>query len=180
MELIQEKQKKAFTALKEGLGFTNVMQTPRIEKVVVSVGVGKMMKDKHKVELVADRLGKITGQKPVSRGAKKSIATFKTRIGDTIGYQVTLRGARARDFINRLIHVALPRTKDFKGIATSGIDEMGNYSMGIREHTVFPETADEELKDVFGMAITVVTTAKNPKVARAYLEHLGFPFKKAV
>lgn len=178
MELIQEKQKNAFKTLKEGFGWSNVMQTPRIEKVVVSVGVGKMMKDKAKVELVADRLGKITGQKPATRGAKKSIATYKTRIGDKIGYQVTLRGKRAEDFLNRLVHIALPRTKDFKGISLTGIDEMGNYTLGIKEHAVFPETADEDIKDVFGLAITIVTSAPNAEVAKAYLTHLGLPFKK--
>ena len=156
------------------------MQTPKIQKVVVSVGVGKMAKDKSKVELVADRLAKITGQKPASRGAKKAISTYKTRIGDKIGYQITLRGKRAEDFLNRLVHIALPRTKDFKGISAGAIDEMGNYTLGIKEHTVFPETADEDIKDVFGMAVTVVTTAKNKKMAEAYLRHLGFPFKKDV
>lgn len=176
--LIQDQQKKTFDSLKGEFGWTNRMQTPHIQKVVVSVGVGKMAKDKPKVELVADRLAKITGQKPAVRGAKKSIATYKTRVGDKVGYQITLRGKRAEDFLNRLIHVALPRTKDFKGISSGGIDEMGNYTLGIREHTVFPETVDEELKDVFGMAVTVVTSAKDKKAAKAYLEHLGFPFKK--
>ena len=178
MELIQEKQKTAFETLKKEFGWSNVMQTPKIQKVVVSVGVGKMAKDKGKVDLVADRLAKITGQKPASRGAKQAISTYKTRIGDKVGYQVTLRGKRAEDFLNRVVHVALPRTKDFKGISAGAIDEMGNYTLGIKEHTVFPETADEELKDVFGMAVTVVTTAKNKKSAEAYFRHLGFPFKK--
>lgn len=180
MELLQDKQKKTFDTLKGDLGWKNKMQTPTIEKVVVSVGVGKMLKsgNKDKTELVADRLQKITGQKPATRGAKKSIATYKTRIGDLVGYQVTLRGARMQDFLNRLLNVALPRTKDFKGISTSGIDEMGNYSLGIKEHSIFPETADEDIRDVFGMAITVVTTAKDKKTAEAYLRHLGFPFKK--
>lgn len=177
-KLIQEQQKTAFDALKGDFKWTNRMQAPKVEKVVISVGVGKMTKDKGKVELVANRLAKITGQKPASRGAKKSIATYKTRIGDKIGYQITLRGKRAEDFLNRLVHIALPRTKDFKGIGTTGIDEMGNYSLGIKEHIVFPETADEEIKDVFGMAATVVTTAKNKAEAKAYLTHLGFPFKK--
>src|SRR5579863_1996329 len=108
MQLIQEKQKDTFKTLQKDFGWKSVMQTPHIEKVVVSVGVGKMMKDKEKVKLVADRLAKITGQKAATRGAKKAIATFKTRQGDMIGYQVTLRGKRAEDFINRLIHVALP------------------------------------------------------------------------
>ncbi len=177
--LIQDKQKETFKTLKGDLGWTNVMQTPKVSKVVVSVGVGKMAKDKNKVDLVGDRLGRITGQKPVVRAAKKAIATYKTRIGDKVGYQVTLRGARAEDFLNRLIHVALPRTKDFKGITSSAIDEMGNYTLGIKEHTVFPETADEDIKDSFGMAVTVVTTAKSKDEAKAYLTHLGFPFKKA-
>jgi large subunit ribosomal protein L5 len=176
--LIQDNQKKTFDALKGDLGWTNVMQTPKVAKVVVSVGVGKMAKDKNKVELVAERLGRITGQKPVVRGAKKAIATYKTRIGDKVGYQVTLRGKRAEDFLNRLIHVALPRTKDFKGISASSVDDMGNYTLGIKEHSVFPETADEDIRDVFGMAVTVVTTAKSKAEAKAYLAHLGFPFKK--
>ncbi len=154
------------------------MQTPKVTKVVVAAGVGKFMKDKPKVELVANRLARITGQKPADRGAKKSIATYKTRIGDKIGYQVTLRGKRAQDFLNRLIHVALPRTKDFKGINVGAIDEMGNYTLGIKEHSVFPETADEDIKDVFGIGVTVVTTAKDKASAKAYLTHLGFPFKK--
>lgn len=178
MELIAQKQKSAFTTIGKEHGWKNVMQTPRIEKIIISVGVGKMTKDKAKVALIADRLAKITGQKPLNRGAKKSIATFKTRIGDHIGYQVTLRGKRAEDFLNRLIHVALPRTKDFKGISSASIDEMGNYTLGVREHIVFPEVADEELKDVFGLAITIVTTAHNKKTAHDYLAHLGLPFKK--
>lgn len=176
--LLQDQQKTVFETLKGDFGWSNRMQTPKIEKVVISVGVGKMAKDKVKVDLVGNRLERITGQKAAVRGAKKSIATYKTRTGDKVGYQVTLRGTRAVDFLNRLIHVALPRTKDFKGISATALDEMGNYTLGIREHTVFPETADEDIKDVFGMAITVVTTAKDKKSARAYLEHLGFPFKK--
>lgn len=176
--LIQEQQKTAFKELKESCGWKNVMQVPRLQKVVISVGVGKIRADKAKVALVADRLAKITGQKAAIRGAKKSIATYKTRTGDLVGYQVTLRGRRMQDFLNRLVHIALPRTKDFKGISTTAIDEMGNYTLGIREHSVFPETADEELKDVFGLAITIVTSAKNKKEAHAYLAHLGFPFKK--
>ena len=179
MELIQDKQKTAFKDLKGQFGWVNVMQTPKIEKIIVSVGVGRMTKEKGKAELVADRLAKITGQKPAERGAKKAIATYKTRIGDLVGYQVTLRGKRAEDFLNRLVQIALPRTKDFKGVPTTAIDEMGNYTLGIKEHTVFPETADEELKDVFGMAVTIVTTAKSKDEAKVYLTHLGLPFKKA-
>jgi large subunit ribosomal protein L5 len=176
-KLINEQQKSVYKDLKGDFGWKNVMQVPKVEKVVVSVGIGST-KDKNKITLIADRLGKVTGQKPASRSAKKAIATYKTRVGDKIGYQVTLRGKRAEDFLNRMIHIALPRTKDFKGIPASSIDEMGNYTLGIKEHSVFPETADEELKDVFGMAVTVVTTAKTKDEAKAYLSHLGFPFKK--
>ncbi len=177
-KLLQDKQKTTFKDLKDTFGWTNAMQAPRVEKVVVSVGVGKMAKEKGRQDTVADRLSKITGQKAAPRAAKKAIATFKTRLGDRVGYQVTLRGKRAEDFLNRLVHIALPRTKDFRGISDGAIDEMGNYTLGIKENSVFPETSDEELKDVFGMAVTIVTTAKNKKEAKAYLEHLGFPFKK--
>jgi large subunit ribosomal protein L5 len=177
MKLINEQQKTVYNDLKKDFGWVNVMQTPKVSKVVISVGTGST-KDKNKIALIADRMAKITGQKPAVRTAKKAIATFKTRVGDKIGYQVTLRGRRAEDFLNRMIHIALPRTKDFKGIPAGSIDEMGNYTLGIKEHSVFPETADEELKDVFGMAITIVTTAKSKDEAKAYLAHLGFPFKK--
>lgn len=158
-------------------GYKNAMQSPRLVKVVVSAGVGSF-KDKNKFKVVEDRLARITGQKAAARGAKVSIATFKSREGDVVGYQVTLRGERMRDFLEKLIHVALPRTKDFRGISQTGADEMGNYTLGIKEHTIFPEAADEELKDVFGFAITVVTTAKNREEVLKFLTHLGFPFKK--
>ena len=150
---------------------------PRVMKVVISSGVGSF-KDKNKFKVVEDRLARITGQKAAPRGAKISIATFKSRQGDIIGYQVTLRGKRMIDFLERLVHIALPRTKDFRGISPKAADEMGNYTLGIKEHTIFPETSDEELKDVFGLAITIVTTAKSKEEVIALLTHLGFPFKK--
>jgi len=162
---------------KELEGYKNPMQQPKITKVVIAVGVGSF-KDKNKFKVVEDRLAKITGQKAAPRGAKISIASFKSRAGDVVGYQVTLRGQRMHDFLEKLIHISLPRTKDFRGIETKGADEMGNYTVGIKEHTIFPETADEELKDVFGMAITVVTTAKSREEVIKLLTHLGFPFKK--
>jgi large subunit ribosomal protein L5 len=177
MQTISEKITNAFETLKERFSYRNKMQSPRLVKVVVSVGIGSI-KDPKKKELIKERLTSITGQRPIDRGAKKSVASFKVRQGDTIAYQVTLRGKRMYDFLDRLIHIALPRTKDFRGIDTSSLDEMGNYTMGIREHTIFPETSDEEIKDVFGFAITIVTTAKTKKEARAFFEHLGFPFKK--
>ena len=154
------------------------MQSPKIEKVVISTGTGKIQ-DKAQIALIQDRLAKITGQKASARPAKKSIAAFKTREGDTIGYQVTLRGERMYDFLDKLIHVALPRTRDFQGLSRTSVDEVGNYTIGIREHTIFPETADEELKDVFGFAVTIVTTADTKEGALKLLEHIGLPLKKA-
>ncbi|MEK7169795.1 MAG: 50S ribosomal protein L5 [Patescibacteria group bacterium] len=178
MKTIKDKQKEAFLALKAKMGYTNVMQTPRLLKVVISAGVGSF-KDKKKIEVVQDRLAKITGQKAAIRGAKKSIATYKTRTGDTVGTQVTLRGPRMYAFLDKLLNIALPRTKDFRGISAKAIDEIGNITLGIPEHTIFPEAVDEDLRDVFGMGITVVTTAKTAKEAKVYFEHLGFPFKKS-
>jgi large subunit ribosomal protein L5 len=150
------------------------MQSPRIEKVIVSSGVGKK-RDKKQLELIEDRLARITGQKPAPRAAKISIASFKVRAGDTVGLQVTLRGARMFDFLDKLIHIALPRTRDFRGVPAKAIDDMGNLTIGIREHTIFPETSDEDLKDVFGLAITIVTTAKTHVEAEAFFRHIGMP-----
>lgn len=177
METIKQKTAKAFDALKGEFGYKNPMQAPKILKVVVSSGVGGK-KDKKQIELIADRLSRITGQLPARKGAKVSLAAFKVRQGDTVGMQITLRGARMYDFLDRLVNIALPRTKDFRGISSNGVDEMGNYTLGIREHTIFPETGDEELKDVFGLAVTVVTNVKDKAQTKAFLAHLGFPFKK--
>jgi large subunit ribosomal protein L5 len=177
METIKQKTNKAFDVLKSDFGYKNAMQAPKIEKVIISSGVGKV-KDKKKLDLIEDRLMKITGQKPVRKGAKISIAAFKVREGDTVGMQVTLRGQKMYDFLDRLVNIALPRTKDFRGISSNGIDEMGNYSLGIKENTIFPESSDEDLKDVFGLAATIVTNVKNPAETKAFLVHLGFPFKK--
>ncbi|MDE2172593.1 MAG: 50S ribosomal protein L5 [Patescibacteria group bacterium] len=172
-----ELNKSSFTSLHAQLHIKNPMQAPRLVKVVVSNSFGSV-KDKKKIELIADRLAKITGQKPALRVTKKAIATFKTRVGDPIGYQVTLRGARMNEFLDRLIHVALPRTKDFRGLSRDSVDAMGNYTFGIKEHTIFPETSDEDLKDVFGLAVTIVTTSRDKKTTLAFLEHLGLPLKR--
>jgi large subunit ribosomal protein L5 len=174
---VSELNKDSFKALKEKLAISNPMQAPRLVKVVISTGFGSV-KDKKKIELMADRLAKITGQKPAVRAAKKSIATFKTRTGDPIAYQITLRGKRMTEFLDRLINIALPRTKDFRGLSRTAVDVMGNYTMGIKEHTIFPETADEDLKDVFGMSITIVTTSRDKKSTLAFLESIGLPLKR--
>ena len=177
MTISQEQEKKTFDTLKGDLAYTNTMQAPKITKVVLSSGTGKI-KDKNKLEVIQDRLARITGQKTAPRPAKKSIATFKLREGDIVGYQVTLHGDNMYHFIDKLIHIALPRTRDFRGINRGAVDEMGNLTIGIKEHTIFPEASDEDLRDVFGMSITLVTTAKNKEEATAFLTHMGIPFKK--
>jgi large subunit ribosomal protein L5 len=175
MATVKELQQNAYESLKSQLGYVNPMQTPRLQKIVLSVGTGSL-NDARKEELIQDRLAKITGQKPAPRGARKSIASFKIREGHIIGYQVTLRGHRMYDFLEKFNHVVLPRTRDFRGISPSSIDEMGNLTIGMREHTVFPETSDEELRDVFGLAVTMVTSAGSREEAKALLQHLGVPF----
>ena len=178
MIITKKRQQEAFKVLKETGGYKNVMAAPRLMKVVVSSGVGSA-KDKNRNKMVAERLGRITGQLPATRVAKQSVASFKSREGDIVGYQVTLRGARMFDFIDKLIHIALPRTRDFRGLNATAIDEMGNLTIGIRESSIFPETSEEDLKDVFGLAVTVVTSAKTRKEAEAFLRHIGFPLKVA-
>jgi len=174
MSITKERQQSAYTALERDFGYTSPMQGPRIMKVIVSTGVGKK-RDKKQIELIEDRLAKITGQKAAVRAAKQSVASFKVREGDTVGLQVTMRGARAYDFVDKLIHIALPRTRDFRGLSAKAIDDMGNITIGIKDNTIFPETSDEDLKDVFGLAITIVTTAKSKAEAEAFLRHLGLP-----
>jgi large subunit ribosomal protein L5 len=177
METVQTQLTSVFETLKGEFGYKNVNQAPKIEKVVISVGTGRV-DDKAKIALIEDRLAQITGQKAAPRAARMSIATFKLREGDIVGYQVTLRGQRMNDFLNKLINIAIPQTRDFRGLKFTSIDEMGNYTLGIKDHTIFPETADEDIKDIFGMSITIVTTASTPPEAEALLRHIGMPLKK--
>jgi large subunit ribosomal protein L5 len=176
MMISEQKQKSAFDTLKGEFKYPNVMASPKLVKIVVSSGVGKA-KDKNRNALVEKKLALITGQKPAVRVARKSIASFKLREGDVVGYQVTLRGARMYEFLDKLVHIALPRTRDFRGLTKTSIDEMGNYTIGIRENSIFPETSEEDLKDVFGLSITLVTTAKTKEEAEAFLRHLDLPMK---
>ncbi|MBI3573549.1 50S ribosomal protein L5 [Candidatus Kaiserbacteria bacterium] len=174
---VHTQEKNAFDSLKGAFGYKNKLQAPRLVKAVISTGTGKV-KDKKKIEIIEDRLAKITGQKAAPRGAKKSIAAFKVRQGDVVGYQVTLRGARMYDFLDKLVHIALPRTRDFRGISPKAIDSLGNITIGIKENTIFPESSDEDLKDVFGFAVTIVTTAKDKKEAEAFFRHIGVPLQE--
>jgi large subunit ribosomal protein L5 len=176
---VKEKEVKAFDKMKDAFHYKNLMAAPKLKKLVINVGTGTMMKkDAKKNDMISDRLAKIAGQKPVKKGAKQSISSFKIRQGDPVGVVVTLRGKRMYAFLEKLVNVALPRTKDFRGINRSTVDSIGNLTMGIKEHTIFPETADEDIKDVFGLSITLVSTAKTKKEGMAFFELLGIPFKK--
>ncbi|MEK7621856.1 MAG: 50S ribosomal protein L5 [Patescibacteria group bacterium] len=177
MLTLKEKIETIRPTLATQLGVDNRYALPRLSKVVLNTGIGKLREPKQ-VTLITDRLAKITGQKPSPRGAKKSIASFKVREGETIGLMVTLRGKRMYGFLDKLINVAIPRMRDFRGFDEKSVDATGNLTISIREHTIFPETADEELKDVFGFAITIVTTAPNRATALAFFRALNFPFKK--
>ncbi len=167
--------------MKGEFGYKNKMAAPKIQKVVISVGTGSAIKkDKNRNDFILDRLAKITGQKPTLRKAKKSVASFKVRAGDAIGVAVTLRNTRMYSFLDKLLNIALPRTKDFRGLERRIVDDIGNITIPVKEHSIFPETGDEELKDIFGLAITIVTTAKNKKEATKFFELIGVPFKAEV
>jgi large subunit ribosomal protein L5 len=149
----------------------------RIEKVVINIGLGRALKDEKFMEIALRDLALITGQKPKTTLAKKSIANFKTRKGQIVGAIVTLRGKRMRDFLSRLINIALPRTRDFRGISLKSLDKNGNLTIGIKEHIVFPEISGEEIRNIFGFEITVVVKAKNRDEAIKLYKTLGFPIK---
>jgi large subunit ribosomal protein L5 len=164
--------------LMEGLGRTNPLAVPRIVKVVVASGVGKIRDNEKGLEEVARTLTTITGQKPKQTLARKAIASFKVRKGAPVGFMVTLRGKRMEDFLRRLVHVVLPRIRDFRGLSRTGFDEQGNFSVGISEQIVFPEVSPDSIQALHGLEITIVTTAKTPQEGQALLAAWGFPFKK--
>lgn len=165
--------------LKTELGLANVNQLPKLEKVVLSVGIGKQKDDKRHHEIVTTTLRKITGQQPVDRMAKKSIATFKIRAGmNRVGVSVTLRGARMYEFVDRLINVALPRVRDFHGVSTTAFDEGGNYNLGITDQSIFPELSFEDTQVLHGLQVTFVINNQDPAHSRALLEKFGMPYEK--
>jgi len=166
-------------ALAERFAYKNVMQIPRIEKIVVNMGIGEGKDNLKILEAAASDLGLITGQKPVITKAKNSIASFKLREGMSIGCKVTLRGNVMYDFITKLINVALPRVRDFRGISPRSFDGRGNYSLGLKEQIIFPEIDYDKVEKVQGMDITIVTTAKTDEEARELLKLLGMPFRAA-
>ena len=174
---MEKKSESVLQKLQKELGVKNVLALPKLQKVVVNAGLGRGLKDEKFLEAALRDLGLITGQKPRVTLAKKSIANFKTREGVAIGAMVTLRGKRMYDFISRLINIALPRTRDFRGISAKSLDKNNNLTIGIKEHIVFPEVSGEEVRNVFGFEVTVVIDAKNKEEAMALYKAMGFPIK---
>jgi large subunit ribosomal protein L5 len=171
-------QKDVVPALQKEFGYKNVMAVPKIEKVVVNMGLGEATANAKIIDTGADELARITGQKPVTRRAKKSIAAFKVRKGQPVATMVTLRGERMWDFLDRLMSIALPRVRDFKGVSPRGFDGRGNYTLGLRDQLLFPEIDYMKVDKARGMNVSVVTTAKTDQEARKLLQFIGMPFRQ--
>jgi large subunit ribosomal protein L5 len=176
--LKEDYSSRIVSALKEEFGYNNVMQVPKLEKIVLSKGVGAAIADKKLIDYAVEELATITGQKPVVTLSKKDIATFKLRKGMPIGVKVTLRGTKMYEFLDRLITASLPRVRDFDGIKATGFDGRGNYTLGITEQIIFPEINIDKVNKISGMDITFVTSAPTDKEAKSLLTELGLPFKK--
>jgi large subunit ribosomal protein L5 len=171
-------QKDVIPALRKEFGYTNVMAVPKIQKVVVNMGLGEATSNVKIVDTGADELARITGQKAVTRRSKKSIAAFKVRKGQPVGTSVTLRGERMWEFLDRLMAIALPRVRDFKGVSPRGFDGRGNYTLGLRDQLLFPEIDYMKVDKARGMNVSVVTTAKTDQEARKLLQFIGMPFRQ--
>jgi large subunit ribosomal protein L5 len=170
-------EKEVAPALVKELELGNPMAVPRLHKIVVNMGVGEATQNSKVLDPAVNELGQITGQKPVVTRAKKSIAAFKVRQGQSIGAMVTLRGDRMYEFLDRLVNIVLPRVRDFKGVSTKSFDGRGNYTIGLHDQLIFPEISYEKVDKQKGMNVTIVTTAGNDNQARALLKHLGMPFR---
>lgn len=170
-------QQEIAPALMKEFGWTNPMAVPKVEKVIINMGVGEATQNAKVLDPAVNELGQITGQKPVVTRAKKSIAAFKVREGMPIGAMVTLRGDRMYEFLDRLLNVALPRVRDFRGVSTKSFDGRGNYTLGLRDQLIFPEIDYAKVEKMKGMNVTIVTTAKSDDEARALLKHMGMPFR---
>lgn len=171
-------QKEVAPALQKEFNITNPMATPRLEKIVVNMGLGEAISNSKLIDTAVEELSSVTGQKPVVTKAKKSIATFKLRQGMPIGAMVTLRGDRMFEFLDRLISVALPRVRDFRGVSPKAFDGRGNYTLGVREQLIFPEIDFNKVDKTRGMNVSIVTTARTDEQARALLKALGMPFRQ--
>lgn len=176
--LKQEYKDKVIPALTEEFGYKNVMEVPKLKKIVISKGVGAAVADKKLIDYAVDELTKISGQKAVSTLSKKDVASFKLRKGMPIGVRVTLRGEQMYEFLDRLVTTALPRVRDFSGIKATGFDGRGNYNLGITEQIIFPEIDIDKINKISGMDITFVTSAETDKEAQSLLSELGLPFQK--
>jgi large subunit ribosomal protein L5 len=176
--LKQYYREKVVPALQQQLGLQNPMQVPRISKITVNMGVGEAVADKKIMDNAVGDLAKITGQKPLVTRARKSVATFKVRDGLAIGCKVTLRGANMYEFLDRLVNIAMPRIRDFRGVSARSFDGRGNYNFGVKEQIIFPEIAYDQIDAIRGMDITITTTARDDKAGRALLEAFNFPFRK--
>ncbi len=177
-KMLERYQKEIAPALTKAFNYSNVMQVPRIAKVVVNIGVGEALDNAKALEFAVGDLATITGQKPIQTKARKSIANFKLREGRIIGAKVTLRGPRMWAFLDRLINVALPRVRDFRGVSADAFDGRGNYTLGLKDQLVFPEIEYDKIDKLRGMEVTIVTTAPDDDQARALLQLLGMPFSK--
>jgi len=170
-------QEQVVPTLQKELGYENIMQVPRLEKVVVNIGMGEALQNAKALDAALQDLSIITGQKPIVTRARRSIAAFKLRTGNSVGVKVTLRGNRMWDFLDRLINIALPRQRDFRGISADAFDGRGNYSLGLREQLVFPEINYDKIDRIRGLEITIVTTAPTDAEGYQLLRHLGMPFR---
>jgi large subunit ribosomal protein L5 len=170
--------KEVVPALKKDFGFSNLMEVPKFEKIVVNMGVGEAVTNGKLVDAAMSDLGLITGQKPKLNRARVSVAAFKLRENMPIGCKVTLRGERMYEFYDRLVNLSLPRIRDFRGVPTKGFDGRGNYTLGVKEHIIFPEIDYDKIAASFGMDITIVTTARTDEQALALLTHMKMPFRK--
>ncbi|MGB6873046.1 MAG: 50S ribosomal protein L5 [Dehalococcoidia bacterium] len=164
--------------LKARLGYNNIMKLPKLEKIVLSIGLGEATQDAKALEVAGKDLATVSGQRPVTTRAKKSISSFKLRVGMPIGMMVTLRGKRMYDFFDKLVNIVLPRFRDFRGVSRDSFDGQGNYSLGIKEQIVFPEIDYDKVDKIRGLEVTIVTTAKNDDEARTLLELMGTPFRR--
>jgi len=176
--LAQHYREKIVPELQKTLELDNIMQVPKIKKITVNMGVGEAVADKKIMDNAVGDLTKITGQKPLVTKARKSVATFKVRDGQAVGAKVTLRGARMYEFLDRLVNIAMPRIRDFRGVSARSFDGRGNYNFGVKEQIIFPEIAYDQIDAIRGMDITITTTATDDKAGRALLEAFNFPFRK--
>lgn len=177
-ELLKLYRKKIIPEMKKKFGYKNNLAVPKLEKIVVNIGIGRALKDPKLLDIMVETIRKITGQAPVKTKARKAISGFNIKKNMVVGLKTTLRGVRMYEFLNKLINVVLPRVRDFRGLSSKSFDGKGNYMIGFREHIVFPEVFSDEVEKIHGLEVSIVTTAKSNLEAKALLKFFGFPFKE--